>query len=260
MAGASPSSGRARATAPAGTSASTGSAPRSTTASRRGRGASAGARSTTTTSPASAPRPRPSAHPRAERRGMRATAARSRTVAVGSAALHQHLAHQHRVEPGAGHAARVVDRPDRALGDRDHVGRAPALASRSPTLRSSANVPRLRAFTPTMPRADRRARVRARRRRGSRRAPPSPSPTARSCRSREERVVGQRGDDQQQRVGADGAGLVDLHLVDGEVLAQHRELARGPRGVQVVDGAAELRPVGEHRQARGAAGARRPWR
>src|SRR6185437_4384805 len=50
--------------------------------------------------------------------------------------------------------------------------------------------------------------------------------------------------------GADGAALVDLHLVDGEVLAQHRQVAGRARGAQVVDGAAEPRPVGEHREAR----------
>ncbi len=41
----------------------------------------------------------------------------------------------------------------------------------------------------------------------------------------------ERGDDQQDRVGAGGRGLVDLVRVDDEVLAQHRQLAwpRGPR-------------------------------
>ena len=70
----------------------------------------------------------------------------------------------------------------------------------------------------------------------------------------QQRIVGQRRDDQQQRVGADGAGLVDLHLVDGEVLADHGQLTGAACGLEVLHRAAEVVPVGEDGEARGPAG------
>ena len=56
----------------------------------------------------------------------------------------------------------------------------------------------------------------------------------------EQRVVGERGDDEQHRVGADGPGLEHLHLVDDEVLAQDRHVDRRASGVEVGDRAAEV--------------------
>ena len=57
------------------------------------------------------------------------------------------------------------------------------------------------------------------------------------------------GDDQQDGVGTDRARLVDLVLVDGEVLAQHRQRAGGARGDQEILMALEKVAIGEHRQA-----------
>ena len=66
-------------------------------------------------------------------------------------------------------------------------------------------------------------------------------------------LVAQRGDDQQDRVGARDGGLVDLVGVDDEVLAQDRQDGRAARRAQVVERAAEVRPLGEDRQGDGAA-------
>ena len=64
----------------------------------------------------------------------------------------------------------------------------------------------------------------------------------------------QRRHDQQDGVGADGAGAADLVGVDHEVLAQHRDVAGGARFDQVVLAALEELHVGQHRQAGGAMG------
>ena len=85
-------------------------------------------------------------------------------------------------------------------------------------MRSSTNVPRLRAFTPTIraPSAngafelrivvslDQHCEVET---------------EGQLVEVAQEVVVGQRGDDQQHGVGSDGARFVDLHLVDDEVFA-----------------------------------------
>ena len=66
-----------------------------------------------------------------------------------------------------------------------------------------------------------------------------------------EQVVGlERGDDQQDRVGARGRRLVELVRVDDEVLAQHRQVGHRARGAQVVERAAEVERLGEDRQRR----------
>ena len=73
----------------------------------------------------------------------------------------------------------------------------------------------------------------------------------------------ERGDDQQDRVGAGHRRLVHLVGVDDEVLAQDRQRAGRARLAQVVQRAAEVRALGEDRQRRGAAalvGARRSRR
>ena len=61
-------------------------------------------------------------------------------------------------------------------------------------------------------------------------------------------VGGQRGDDQQDRVGADGRGLVELVGVDDEVLAQDRQVGGGERLPEVVERPAEVERLGEDRQ------------
>ena len=65
--------------------------------------------------------------------------------------------------------------------------------------------------------------------------------------------VVERADDQQHRVGAVDRRLVELVGVDDEVLAQDRQVAGGPGGAQVLERAAEVGLVGEHRERRGAA-------
>ena len=69
----------------------------------------------------------------------------------------------------------------------------------------------------------------------------------------EDGVVGDGGDDEQDRVGADGAGLEHLDLVDHEVFAQHRQRAGLAGAMEVVDRAAEVRAVGEDGEGRGPA-------
>ena len=64
----------------------------------------------------------------------------------------------------------------------------------------------------------------------------------------------QRGDDQQDRVGPGGVGLVHLVGVDDEVLAQQREgSSRGARWRRSSRRAAEAGPLGQDRERGGAA-------
>ena len=62
------------------------------------------------------------------------------------------------------------------------------------------------------------------------------------------------------RVRADGPGLVDLHLIDREVLAQDRDVHRVARRLEVGDASAEVLGVGEHAHGGRAAGRVRPCR
>ncbi len=62
----------------------------------------------------------------------------------------------------------------------------------------------------------------------------------------------QRGDDQQDAVGAQHARLVHLVGVDDEILAQHRQRAGFAGLLQIGVGALEEVHVGQHRQAAGA--------
>ena len=63
----------------------------------------------------------------------------------------------------------------------------------------------------------------------------------------------ERGDDDQDRIGADRARFGDLPWIDHEILAQRRQIAGGARGDQIILMPLEIRRVGEHRQAGGAA-------
>jgi hypothetical protein len=66
-------------------------------------------------------------------------------------------------------------------------------------------------------------------------------------------LVLQRRDDQQHGVGTVHRRLVELVDVDDEVLLQDRQARRRPRRPQVVERAAEVGPVGEHRERGGTA-------
>ena len=61
----------------------------------------------------------------------------------------------------------------------------------------------------------------------------------------------ERGDDEQDGVGAQRPRFGDLVGVDDEFLAQRRQRAGIARGDQIVRITLEERPVGQHRQARG---------
>ena len=67
-------------------------------------------------------------------------------------------------------------------------------------------------------------------------------------------LVVERGGDQQDGIGPHEAGIDDVELGHGEVLAQDREVRRRRGPPQVVDRAAEVLRVGQHREARCAAG------
>ena len=73
----------------------------------------------------------------------------------------------------------------------------------------------------------------------------SPIEVARST-SEIERVLLQRGHDQQDQVGAVGPGLPELVRADHEVLLQHRHADHGADRGQVVQAAAELAGLGQH--------------
>ena len=64
----------------------------------------------------------------------------------------------------------------------------------------------------------------------------------------------ERGDDQQDRVGAHRPRFEDLIGVDHEVLAQHRQATGRAGGLEKLRCALEVLAVGEHRQAGGTAG------
>ena len=165
---------------------------------------------------------------------------------------HERLAHEHRVEAGRGHPHRVVRGADRTLGDRD---RRPA--EMRGERRGDVEVLGERAEVAGVRR--RRSGASSASARSSSAASwaststPRPRPVARSAQLAHVAVVGQGGEDQQDRVGADRAGLVDLHLVDREVLAQHRNRARVPSRLEIGDRTSEVRRVGEDAQRRRAA-------
>ena len=54
---------------------------------------------------------------------------------------------------------------------------------------------------------------------------------------------------QQNAVGADDAGFVNLEGIHDEILAQHRQAARSPGLLQVIDAALKKLLIREHRQA-----------
>ena len=171
---------------------------------------------------------------------------------------HQCLADEHGVEAGGGHALGVVD----------------ARGSRSRRPRSTSGGMRVdhAARRSTGPRRTSTGRARSRRRCGAPIAS-ARSSSASSCTSTSDREpavdgvvvevaqlrVVECGDDQQDGVGAHHPGFVDLQSRRREVLAQHRD-ARWPRGPRPrsARAAAEVRAVGEHRQARRATAPRTP--
>ena len=58
----------------------------------------------------------------------------------------------------------------------------------------------------------------------------------------------ERGSDQQDAIGPQRAGLINLVGLDHEILAQHRQRASGTRFFQVVTRALKKIAVGQHRQ------------
>ncbi len=70
----------------------------------------------------------------------------------------------------------------------------------------------------------------------------------------DQRLLLERGDDEQHQVGAARAGLPQLVARDDEVLAQHRDVDRGAHRVQIGQRAAEPALLGEHADAGRTAG------
>ena len=130
---------------------------------------------------------------------------------------------------------------------------------RARALDVDAEVAQVAVVDPDQLGAERRARAAAPRGRAPRRARRAPARRA-SRVQRSQLASGQRRHDQQHRIGARDARLVQLVVVDDEVLAQDRQRAGGARRAQVLERAAEVGALGQHRQrARAAAliGARR---
>ena len=122
-------------------------------------------------------------------------------------------------------------------------------ASRSPTPRSSSNEPRSRALTPDDPRthAERPFQL------GvvvGLDEHVEPELDGQGVQVGQQGVVGERRGDEQDCVRADGPGLEHLHLVDDEVLAQHRDVDRGASSVEVGDRPTEVSGVGQDRETR----------
>ncbi len=67
-------------------------------------------------------------------------------------------------------------------------------------------------------------------------------------------AVVERRHDQEDGVGAHAASIHHVGLLHREVLAQHGQIDRGACRRQIGGGASEVVRVGEHREARGAAG------
>ena len=138
---------------------------------------------------------------------------------------------------------------DARLGDRARRRRDQRRPSARRGRVSTSKVTRSRWLTPIERRPDGERAGPARPRRAPRRARRGRRSTARRWKSTQLGVV-ERGDDQQHAVGAHQPGVAHVGGADREVLAQHRQRARGPGRWQVGDRAAEELLVGEHRQAR----------
>ena len=69
-----------------------------------------------------------------------------------------------------------------------------------------------------------------------------------------EALRGERADDKQDGGGARRAGLEDLHLVEDEVLAEHRHGNAPGDQAKIAERAAEERAVRQHGDRRGAGG------
>ena len=174
-----------------------------------------------------------------------------------SASAPRRSAPRRRRPPRSSRELRAASEP--GFGDDQRAGRDSRRAARTCARVSTSSVVRSRLLIPIDAGAERRARPRARARRGPRPARSSPSSRASSCSARSSPRV-ERGDDQQDRVGAGRDRLVHLVGVDDEVLAQERQADGGARRAQIVERAAEAALLGQHRQRRGAAalvGARR---
>ena len=177
---------------------------------------------------------------------------RSATAWRGVAGGDQALADEHRVGAGRRVADQVVRAADAGLGHLHHARRAGPGAIFSNVDRSTSSVVRSRALTPMTDGAglqravglglgvhlDQRGHAQG----------------LDPLQQADERVLLQRGDDQQDDVGAVRPGLVHLVAADDEVLAQDRDVDDGADGVEVGLRAAEAAPLGEHADHPGAAG------
>ena len=65
---------------------------------------------------------------------------------------------------------------------------------------------------------------------------------------------GKNGGDQKDRVGTGSSGFQNMQLIDGEVLAQHRQTGRRSGGLQVLQATLKEIAIGEDGESRGAAG------
>ena len=63
-----------------------------------------------------------------------------------------------------------------------------------------------------------------------------------------QRLVLERRDDEQERIGPGERGFVDLVGIDDEVLAQERQPGRSPGGGEILERPAEVRPLGQDRE------------
>ena len=125
-------------------------------------------------------------------------------------------------------------------------------ASRANTLRSTSSVARLRALTPmtVAPASSARSSSSL----GVHLDQRHQADRDRPLHQRDQRVLLQRGHDQQHQVGPVGPGLPELVGADHEVLAQHRHLHRVPDRGQVLQAAAEPARLGQHADHARAAG------
>ena len=176
----------------------------------------------------------------------------SRVFASGSAARHQGAADQHRVDADPLQLLQLGARRRCRSRRRRSCRPARRASARRWSRRRRCRSSRLRLLIPITSASSSSARSQLLARRGPRpgsrgRAPRASSYSARSV------VVVEGADDQQHRVGAVDRRLVELVGVDDEVLAQDRQVAGGAGGAQVLERAAEVALVGEHRERRRAA-------
>ena len=185
--------------------------------------------------------------------GAKPAATRSAHRRARVAAGDQALADEHGVgAPARRRSAGRADRAPRTRRPAMHVAGHAGGDPRRRSSRSTSRVCRLRALTPMTLAPASSARSASSSVCTSTRAV-MPSDSTRSS-SDVERVLLQRGDDQQHEVGAVRPRLVQLVRADDEVLAQHRDVHGRAHGGEVGQRAAEPALLGEHADHARAAG------